>query len=66
MDNVYFDKEPAIGINAYFPWGHRFFKNQAEFNQFLAIHYPDNAYQLVEITDENYQSLLLKGVFHAI
>ncbi|ADV88800.1 hypothetical protein ACSTDZ_20295 [Vibrio vulnificus] len=66
MDSVYFDNEPAHGINAYFPWGHRYFKHQAEFEQFLAAHYPDDAYQLVEITDENYQSLLLKGVFHAI
>lgn len=66
MDSIYFYDEPQIGINVYFPWGHHFFKNQAEFNQFLHIHYGNDAYQLVEITDENYNELLLKGVFHAI
>lgn len=66
MDSIYFDNEPQIGINVYFPWGHEFFRNQAEFNQFLAIHYGKDPYELVEITDENYQELLLKGVFHAI
>ncbi|MFN1651148.1 hypothetical protein [Vibrio rotiferianus] len=66
MDSIYFDNEPQIGINVYFPWGHHFFKNQSEFNQFLHIHYGNDAYQLVEITDENYNELLLKGVFHAI
>ena len=65
IDSIYFDNEPQIGINAYFPWGHRFFKNQRDFNQFLDVHYPDGMFQLVEITDENYQELLLKGVFHA-
>ncbi|RIZ55158.1 hypothetical protein [Vibrio sp. PID23_8] len=66
MDFIYFDNEPQIGINAYFPWGHNFFKSQREFEQFLHIHYGNDPYQLVEITDENYNELLLKGVFHAI
>lgn len=66
MDSIYFDNEPNHGINAYFVWGHRFFKNQAEFDSFLSVHYGNDVFELVEITDENYQSLLLKGVFHAI
>lgn len=63
MDSVYFDHEPQIGINAYFVWGHHFFKNEFEFHQFLAVTYGDDEYELVEITDENYQELVLKGVF---
>ena len=67
MDVIYFDNEPQIGINAYFPWGHHFFKNQAEFSQFLQMHYSaSEPYQLVEITDENYQELVLKGVFTGV
>ncbi|EGR3108328.1 hypothetical protein DNG97_06960 [Vibrio parahaemolyticus] len=63
MDSIYFDHEPQIGINAYFPWGHHFFKSLAEFDQFLAVHYGTDAYELIEITDENYQECVLKGVF---
>lgn len=66
MDTIYFDNEPNIGLNVYFPWGHRFFKSQFEFDLYLSTHYGTAPYQLVEITDENYQELLLKGVFHAI
>ncbi len=62
-DSVYFDNEPNIGINAYFPWGHHFFKSQIEFDQFMASTYGKDPYELVEITDENYQELVLKGVF---
>ncbi|ENM5893638.1 hypothetical protein NTH50_001743 [Vibrio mimicus] len=65
-DFIYYDNEPNIGINVYFVWGHRFFKNWAEFEQYLAVHYRSDPYQLVEITNENYNELLLKGVFHAM
>nr|WP_231565922.1 hypothetical protein [Vibrio sinaloensis] len=50
----------------YFPWGHHFFKDLNQFNGYLAVHYGNDPYQLVEITDENYQELVRKGVFHAI
>ncbi len=26
MDSIYFDNEPQIGINVYFPWGHHFLR----------------------------------------
>ncbi|EPA3020701.1 hypothetical protein [Vibrio cholerae] len=65
-DFIYYDNEPNIGINVYFVWGHRFFKNWAEFEQYLSVHYRSDPYQLVEITNENYNELLLKGVFHAM
>ncbi len=65
-DSIYFDNEPNVGINAYFPWGHEFFKNRQQFDSFLSIHYGSDPYQLVEITDENYLELVHKGVFHAI
>ena len=63
MDSIYFDNEPQIGINAYFPWGHHFFNSQAQFDQFLNVHYGSDDYELVEITNDNYQELVLKGVF---
>lgn len=66
MDSIYYDNEPNHGVNVYFAWGHNYFRNMAEFNQFLEQNYGDDPYELVEITNENYQSLLLKGVFHAI
>ncbi|MBW3697888.1 hypothetical protein EK599_19575 [Vibrio sp. T187] len=66
MDSIYFDNEPNHGINAYFPWGHNFFKTQRDFFQFLEVHYGMVSFQIVEITDDNYQELLVKGVFHAI
>lgn len=66
MDTIYFDNEPRVGINVYFPWGHQFFNSPTHFHSYMAIHYRHDLYQLVEITDENYQELLLKGVFHAI
>ncbi|MEZ9065644.1 hypothetical protein [Vibrio atlanticus] len=66
MDSIYFDNEPNHGINVYFPWGHNFFKTPREFFQFMEAHYGMVSFQLVEITDENYQELLVKGVFHAI
>ncbi|WP_194435002.1 hypothetical protein [Vibrio fluminensis] len=66
MDVIYIDNEPRVGINAYFPWGHHFFNNQSQFEAYMAIHYRHDVYQLVLITDENYQELLFKGVFHAI
>ncbi|MGF1904675.1 hypothetical protein [Aliivibrio salmonicida] len=66
MDSIYYDNEPNHGVNSYFPWGHNYFRNMAEFTQFLEQNYGDDPYQLVQITDDNYQSLLLKGVFHAI
>ncbi|KHT38051.1 hypothetical protein [Vibrio sinaloensis] len=65
-DFIYFDNEPNVGINVYFPWGHHFFKDLNQFNGYLAVHYGNDPYQLVEITDENYQELVRKGVFHAI
>ncbi|MGO2159723.1 MAG: hypothetical protein ACTH4J_04540 [Vibrio toranzoniae] len=39
MDSIYFDNEPNHGINAYFPWGHNFFKTPREFFQFMEVHY---------------------------
>lgn len=65
-DFIYFDNEPNVGINVYFPWGHHFFKDQKQFDGYLAIHYGSDPFQLVEITDKNYQELVRKGVFHAI
>lgn len=66
MDSIYFDNEPQHGINAYFPWGHHYFRNQTEFDHFLLTTYGSDAYELVEITDENYQALVLKGVFACV
>lgn len=66
MDSIYFDNEPSHGINAYFTWGHEFFKTPYDFYQFLMTHYGMTSFQVVEITDDNYQELLVKGVFHAI
>lgn len=66
MDTIYFDNEPNVGVNVYFPWGHHFFNTPRDFHQYMSVHYAHDLYQLVEITDENYQELLLKGVFHAI
>lgn len=65
-DFIYFDNEPNVGINVYFPWGHHYFKNRKQFDMYLETHYGSDPYKLVEITDDNYQELVLKGVFHAI
>ncbi|MGF1755814.1 hypothetical protein L4C33_19755, partial [Vibrio makurazakiensis] len=38
----------------------------AEFFQFMEVHYGMVSFQIIEITDDNYQELLVKGVFYAI
>lgn len=53
MDSIYFDNEPNHGINAYFPWGHNFFKTPRDFFQFMEAHYGMVSFQIVEITDDN-------------
>lgn len=64
MITIYYDDEPELGINAYFDWGHEYFRSMSEFQSFLQCNYSD--YQLVEITTDNYQELLAMGVFNGI
>ncbi len=63
-DIIYFDDEPSVGFNAYFSFGHRFFRNLSDFHLFVEMNY--DLYRLIEITDDNYQSLVSIGIFHAI
>lgn len=63
---VYYDFEPAIGINATCTdWDVRnlFFKTFGELRAFCEVEYGID-YRLVEITSDNYDELRLQGIFN--
>ncbi len=62
-NEIYYDNELSIGVNAYFIWGHHFFKSYDDFEMFVYERFKSD-FVLVEITNENYEELVLKGVFH--
>ena len=59
---IYYDNEPNIGVNAYFIFGHLFFKSYDEFEMFVYERFK-NDFELIEITDDNYEELVYLGVF---
>jgi len=61
-NQIYFDYEANIGVNAYFIWGHHFFKSYDEFEMFIYERFK-NDFELIEITDDNYEELMRLGVF---
>ncbi len=61
-NEIYYDNEPNIGVNAYFIFGHIFFKDMFALELFIAERYGED-FVLIEITDENYQECIFKGVF---
>ena len=65
---VYYDYEPAIGINATcedWPCRNEYFRNWGELYFFLRSEYGQN-YTLVEITSANYEELRISGIFNEI
>lgn len=64
VTDIHYEYEAEIGVNAYFFWGHHFFKSYEDFEMFIYERF-GNDYQLIEITDENYEELVMKGVFNA-
>ncbi len=64
-NEIYYDNEPNIGVNAYFLFGHLFFKDMNALHCFIAERY-GNDFVLIEITDENYQECVFKGVFTGV
>ena len=61
-NEIYYDNEPNIGVNAYFIFGHLYFRNMDALHYFIAERYQDD-FELIEITNDNYQECVLKGVF---
>lgn len=61
---IYYDYEPAIGVNAtcvIWPCRNEFFDSWAQFENFLQTEHPTA--RLVEITAGNYKELCELGIF---
>ena len=67
QDAIYYDYKGCEGINAYSRlWSciHIYFRTMGEFQVFCRIDFPKK--ELIEITDENYESLRLTGLFNGL
>lgn len=63
---IYYDYEPAIGVNATcldWPQRNEYFRTWGEFSAYCSIEY-GTSFRLVEITAENYPVLCAEGIFN--
>ncbi|MDG3085465.1 hypothetical protein P7F88_04860 [Vibrio hannami] len=64
-NQIYFDYEPNIGVNAYFIWGHHFFNSMTDLQLYVDDRFGKD-FELIEITNGNYEECVRMGVFSGV